>query len=216
MHRSYFLEYAAGLRPCLVLTNGTDAVLKRLHQIVNLKDTPSPISFRVSIDYVDESLHDEGRGQGNFRMSLESIRLLSEMDFGVSVARQRLDNEDTAAVDNALRALFSKHGIGHEVRIVSFPDFGIPGETREVPDITEDCMTRYHTADSRAGFMCAFSKMIVKQAGNMRVYACTLVDDDTSYDLGEDLEAALSRRIHLHHHRCYSCFAHGASCSEIA
>ena len=210
------LSFAAELKPCLVLTNGTDAVLKRLHQIATLRQTTHPVSFRVSIDFADEALHDQGRGAGNFLKSLESIRVLSEMGFGVSVARQRATDEDRGSVDAEFLALLARHGIGEEVRIVSFPDFGVPGEVRDVPEITESCMTRHHTSESRAGFMCAFSKMIVKQNGRMRIYACTLVDDDPSYDLGEDLAAALSQRILLHHHRCYSCFAHGASCSEIA
>jgi len=84
-----------------------------------------------------------------------------------------------------------------------------------VPFITERCMTTYHTEETRRAFMCAFSKMIIKKEGNMRVYACTLVDDDESYDLGGTLAETLDKRIMLRHHRCYSCFALGASCSEI-
>ena len=49
----------------------------------------------------------------------------------------------------------------------------------------------------------------------MRVYACTLVDDDTDYDLGGSLAAALGQRIRMGHHRCYQCFAYGSSCSEL-
>ena len=50
--------------------------------------------------------------------------------------------------------------------------------------------------------------------GAVRVYACTLVDDDDDYDLGADLDGSMDYRIMLGHHRCYSCFAHGASCTE--
>ncbi|MCV6613098.1 MAG: radical SAM protein, partial [Amphritea sp.] len=82
------------------------------------------------------------------------------------------------------------------------------------PDISTNCMTQYHTEDTRRSFMCAFSKMIVKQNGRMRVYACTLVDDDPEYDLGEDLAQALEHRISMKHHRCFSCFKYGSSCSE--
>jgi len=63
--------------------------------------------------------------------------------------------------------------------------------------------------------MCAFSKMVVKINGRTRVYACTLVDDDNDYDLGGTLAEASDVRVMLKHHRCYSCFAQGASCSEI-
>ena len=77
-------------------------------------------------------------------------------------------------------------------------------------------MTTYQSAETRRAFMCAFSKMAVKKDGRMRVYACTLVDDDPAYDLGGTLAESLPKRVVLQHHRCYSCFAYGASCSEIA
>ncbi|HVJ30152.1 MAG TPA: radical SAM protein, partial [Gammaproteobacteria bacterium] len=54
-----------------------------------------------------------------------------------------------------------------------------------------------------------------KRNGRLRVYACTLVDDDPGYDLGGTLPESMSKRIMLRHHRCYSCFAYGSSCSEI-
>lgn len=75
-------------------------------------------------------------------------------------------------------------------------------------------MTHQQTEDSRRAFMCAFSKMVIKKNGRMRVYACTLVDDDEGYDQGANLRAALKQRVMLKHHRCYSCFAYGSSCSE--
>jgi hypothetical protein len=62
--------------------------------------------------------------------------------------------------------------------------------------------------------MCAYSKMVVKLGGRMRVYACTLVDDDPGYDQGGSLREAQGKRVLLRHQRCYSCFAFGASCSE--
>ena len=95
-----------------------------------------------------------------------------------------------------------------------FRTFLPPGSMGHGPDITTNCMTQYHTEDSRRSFMCAFSKMLVKQKGRMRVYACTLVDDDAEYDLGDDLAAALEQKISMRHHRCFSCFKYGSSCSE--
>ena len=85
----------------------------------------------------------------------------------------------------------------------------------QVPFITEDCMTRYQTEATRAKFMCHYSKMVVKKNGRMRVYACTLVDDDEDYDFGGSLAESMDVRVMLKHHRCYSCFACGASCSEM-
>ncbi len=75
-------------------------------------------------------------------------------------------------------------------------------------------MTQYQNDSSRQDFMCNFSKMIVKRNGRMGVYACTLVDDDADYDLGNTLTDAMAIRVMLRHHRCFSCFQDGASCSE--
>lgn len=209
------LRYASLHRPCLVLTNGTDAVLKRLEQIATLRNQPQTIAFRVSIDYPDRDRHDAGRGAGNFDLAWKGLAALHELAFRVSLARQTDRDEDGAAVDAAFRELFAAHGLPHDLNIVKFPDFLTPGAHPKVPYVTENCMTTYQNEQSRHEFMCAFSKMVIKKNGRMRVYACTLVDDDESYDLGGTLAESLGQRIMLHHHRCYSCFAYGASCSEI-
>jgi hypothetical protein len=76
-------------------------------------------------------------------------------------------------------------------------------------------MTRYQSEETRRPFMCASSKMVIKKAGRMRVYACTLVDDDEDYDLGGSLAEATGQQIRMQHQRCYSCFRFGSSCSEM-
>ena len=209
------LHYAARLRPCLVLTNGTDPVLKRLHHIERLAGSAHPVSFRISIDYPDRERHDQGRGAGNFDKAMQGIRSLHELGFPVSLARQATPEEDSAAVDQRFRDRLEAHGLPGNIRIVSFPDFDIPYANPKVPDVTESCMTRYQTEETRRKFMCAFSKMVIKRNGRMRVYACTLVDDDPGYDLGASLPQAQTKRIRLRHHRCYTCFAFGSSCSEL-
>ena len=208
------LRYASSLNPCLVLTNGTDPVLKRLHQIETLAEQPHPVSFRISIDYPDEARHDAARGSGSFRKSWRSLRALGELGFKVSVARQMDSNENSVAVNREYQTLLEQYGLPSDMTIVPFPDFLTPGSNPAVPLITENCMTNYHTEKSRQAFMCAFSKMVIKRNGEMRVYACTLVDDDESYDLGGTISESMGKRIMMRHHRCYSCFAFGSSCSE--
>jgi hypothetical protein len=190
-------------------------VLRRLRQIERLRDAAHPVSFRVSIDYPDEARHDAGRGTGNFRMALDGMKALHERGFAVSLARQMQPNESPTVMESRYREALAGHGLPEGTRIVTFPDFGVPGEWRTVPVITEDCMTRYHTEATRRSFMCAFSKMVVKIGGRMRVYACTLVDDDPAYDLGSSLAEAMGQRVTLAHHRCYACFRYGSSCSEL-
>lgn len=208
------LKLASEYAPCLVLTNGTDALQKRLHQLDELKSSKHPVSFRVSIDSPIEVEHDAGRGEGMFDSALAGMKALHDRGFHVSLARHMADGEDTSAIEQQYRDELASRGIPEDTHIVAFPDFLPPNSDGSGPDISTNCMTQFHSEESRRSFMCAFSKMMVKQNGRMRVYACTLVDDDTEYDLGDDLAQALEQRISMKHHRCFSCFKYGSSCSE--
>jgi len=209
------LQHALALRPCMVLTNGTRPLRKRWNEVLALRDADHALRFRISLDFPDPARHDAARGEGNFALALESLALLHKAGFSVSIARQMTRDEDRPAVEEAFRGWFRKAGLPEDIHQVVFPDFHGPGtHPSGVPHITEDCMTRYQTAESRAAFMCNFSKMVVKSAGRMRVYACTLVDDDPDYDQGSSLAGAMTRRVMMRHHRCFSCFRYGASCSE--
>lgn len=208
------LDYALGVAPCLVLTNGVDAVTRRLAKLLPLRERPHPLSLRISVDWPDPVEHDAGRGPGTFAKSWRSAKLLQDAGFRVSIARQMAPGEDRDAVDGDYRGLCREHGLRDDVHIVPFPDFDVPGAHRQVPYVTESCMTTYQTEATRREFMCAYSKMVVKLGGRMRVYACTLVDDDPAYDQGGSLAESLGKRVMLRHHRCYNCFRYGSSCSE--
>lgn len=209
------LDHALNYRPCLVLTNATIPLKKRLDELKFLNGSPNSLSFRVSIDYPDEQRHDAGRGNGNFVLSWEIMKKLWDRGFSVSIARRKIKNENVEEAEKAYHKYFEKAGLPLDTRIISFPDFYVPEAIVQTPYVTEHCMTQYHDEENRDQFMCSFSKMIVKKDGQMRVYACTLVDDDCDYDLGGSLKEFMDVRIMLKHHRCYSCFAQGASCSEL-
>lgn len=208
------LAYASQFKPCLVLTNGTEAIQKRMEEVATLGQSKHPVSFRVSLDKPTAAEHDAGRGEGNFVSALNGLKQLYDLGFHISVARHMDKEEDKASVDDAFKALFVEYGLPRDLNLVAFPDFATPGSLPQVPQVTAACMTSYQTEESRKDFMCAFSKMVVKKNGHMRVYACTLVDDDEEYDLGGSLRESLEHRVSMKHHRCYSCFAYGASCSE--
>ena len=208
------LDYALNFRPCLVLTNATEPLMNQFAKIKPFISKPNALSFRISLDHPDPQKHDESRGKGNFKKALDTLGRLYHEGFGVSIARLMLAGEDSSAVDKAYAPFFRKAGVPVDMTIIKFPEFHKPGSMQQVPEITESCMTSYLSVSQRDGFMCNYSKMIVKQGGECGVYACTLVDDDSAYNLGRTLQEAMSERVMLKHHRCYSCFAYGASCSE--
>ena len=209
------LDYALDYNPCLVLTNATEPLLNCLYQVAPLVKKPFPLNFRVSLDHSVAEKHDAFRGSGNFELSLKTMGKLHRLGFKVSIARQGTAGEDSEAVNLKYRPLFAGVGLPEDTPIVVFFEFHEPGSHPDVPRITESCMTTYKTEDDRDQMMCSFSKMVVKQGGRMRVYACTLVDDDLDYDLGATLSEAMDIRVMLKHHRCYTCFANGTSCSEL-
>ncbi|MDP6450415.1 MAG: radical SAM protein [Lentisphaeria bacterium] len=208
------LDRALDHRPCLVLTNATEPLMNRIGEILPLIDKPNHLNLRVSLDHPDPVKHDESRGKGNFRKALRTLGRLHQIGFGVSIARLRGDNEDTDVVDRSYAPHLREVGLPEDLLIISFPNFMPPGSLPDVPQITEHCMTTYLNADQRAAFMCNFSKMVVKKNDTVGIYACTLVDDDADYDLGKTLAESMKPRVMMRHHRCYSCFAFGASCSE--
>ncbi len=209
------LDYALQFRPCMVLTNATEPLIKRLKQLKPLLNHLNTLHFRVSLDHFDAVKHDVGRGAGMFDLALQGMRELHEMGFTVSVANQML--ADSTPTETAVRfsEVFRNAGLPENLHRVEFPDFHPPGLDVVTPQITGNCMVTYQTEDSRRAYMCAFSKMIVKDKGRTRVYACTLVDDDADYALGETLAASMTEPVSMKHHRCYSCFRYGASCSEM-
>jgi sulfatase maturation enzyme AslB (radical SAM superfamily) len=200
--------------PCLVLTNGTEPLRNRFAEVVGLQAKAHDVSFRVSLDHPDPSEHDASRGKGNFKMALRTLGQLHEAGFHVSIARLMLEGEDSPERDAGYVPFFQEAGLPDDMTIINFPDFMTPGAMASVPHITEGCMTQYTNEAQRAAYMCSFSRMVVKAGGRIGVYACTLVDDDGDYDLARTLRESMQVRIRLKHHRCYSCFAYGSSCSE--
>jgi MoaA/NifB/PqqE/SkfB family radical SAM enzyme len=199
------LEYALSLKPCLLLTNGTAPLLKRVHQLELLQKQAHDLSFRVSIDYPNEHQHDAGRGWGNFKRALDGMKLLHAKGFAVSVARQMHTGEDEPEITARFRELLHKHDLPVDTPITSLPDFGRPGSAGNGRIAT--------TPEDRQSLMCTYSRMVVKTNGRMRVYACPFVDDDTNFDLGDSLTTAHASTVSLQHHRCITCIQNKASYS---
>ena len=209
------LGLALSAAPCLVLTNGTAPLIRRVHQLDALRAQPNPLAFRVSIDHPDAERHDAGRGWGNFRRALEGLALLKQRGFHVSVTRQAAVGEDRVAVDKAFRELFARQQLPADLEIIALPDYGLPGSERRDAAVDADELDRSSMAGVRRDLMCAMSKMVIKRGGQMRVYACPLVDDDGEFDQGVTLTEALERDARLRHGRCHTCVRTRASMSGL-
>jgi sulfatase maturation enzyme AslB (radical SAM superfamily) len=192
------LEYALSLKPCLILSNGTAPLLKRLHQLQLLKSQKHPLSFRISIDYADQQRHDTARGWGNFQRALDGLQLLHEQGFAISIARQADINEDVDAVKDAYRQLLRKCHVPETTPILALPELGKLGTDSHINapiQLTGD-------ADK---LMCSHSRMLLKHDGQLRIYACAFTDDDVRFDMGATLSDAAAASVCMQHQRCAQC-----------
>ena len=201
------LEYALALKPCLILSNGTAPLLKRLHQLQLLKQQAHPLSFRISIDFPDQQRHDSARGWGNFQRAIEALQLLHEQGFEISIARQTTTDEDLNLVTEAYSQLLRKARLPTTTAIIALPELGKLGTDSNLnTPITMDEPSEH--------LMCSQSRMLVKRQGQLRVYACAFTDDDERFDLGAELTTATQHAVCLQHQRCIQCVNHKATYSS--
>src|SRR5690348_16000374 len=114
------LDYALQHRPCLVLTNATEPLIRRIQQLEPLRNLACTLSFRVSLDYPDAARHDAGRGEGMFASALTGLQKLHEIGFHVSVASQfspatAADVADRADVAAAFAGIFRSVGLPEDL-----------------------------------------------------------------------------------------------------
>lgn len=203
------LEAALAIAPCLVLTNGTKPLKHYLPKLAQFSDTQKQnLTFRISINSPDEKTHDAQRGEGSFITAWTQLKALNQLGFPIAIARQMQKDEDTEQIQTAFQKLLTQYELPKNTTIVAFPDLA----KTQTPEISETCISTYHTPQSCANFMCATTRMLVKKNDHVSLYACTLVDDDDFFNFGQNFDHALTQRTFLKHQRCFACFSSGVSC----
>jgi molybdenum cofactor biosynthesis enzyme MoaA len=204
------LLHALRLRPVLVLTNGTAPLLRRPHQLAQLRTAAHPLCFRVSIDFPDEARHDAGRGLRNFRKALEGLRLLHAAGFAVGITRLVTPDEDAALIAAQFRQLLRKQRLPEDLPIVALADLGAPGESpRSLAQVAPSNVEPARVDSPAPVPACASSRMLLVRDAALRLHACPLTDDDRRFDAGATLDEALAARVVPVHPRCALCLGRG-------
>ncbi len=205
---------ARGFR-VLVLTNAMRPMQRAKTKLVDLnRRLGANLTIRVSLDHFTPERHEDERGPGTYKPTLDGLVWLSAHGFNVAVAGRTMWGEDAAAERDGYAALFAAHAIPVDARdpgaLVLFPEMD---PRADVPEITDACWDVL--GKSPADVMCATSRMVVKRkgAGRPAVLACTLVPYDEQFELGPTLKDAM-RPVSLNHPHCARfCVLGGASCS---
>ena len=199
----------------LVLTNAMRPMQRKKSKLSELNCRfGGDLTVRVSLDHFTPERHEEERGPGTFRPTLEGLIWLARSGFRVAVAGRTMWKDDPQSERDGYARLFSEHGIpidAHDpAALVLFPEMDA---NADVPEISEACWGIL--GKSPSDVMCASSRMVVKRKGSARpgVLACTLVPYDEQFELGTTLkEAAASVRLN-HPHCAKFCVLGGGSCS---
>jgi predicted phosphodiesterase len=199
----------------LVLTNAMRPMQRAKGRLCDIRDRfGDSLTLRVSLDHFTPERHEDERGPGSFKPTLDGLIWLAANGFKVAVAGRTMWGDDPKVERAGYARLFAEHGIEINVEnpaeLVLFPEID---PRADVPEITTDCWNVL--GKSTADVMCSSSRMIVKRKGSERpvVVACTLLPYDEQFELGPTLSEA-KRSVQLNHPNCAKfCVLGGASCS---
>jgi uncharacterized Fe-S cluster-containing radical SAM superfamily protein len=202
----------------LVLTNAMRPMQLKKRKLLELQSRfGRRLNIRVSLDHFSAERHEDERGPGTFRPTLEGLIWLARSGFRVAVAGRTMWDDDPNTERSGYARLFAKHGIPinaqNPTELVLFPEIEVGSD---VPEITDSCWGVL--GKSPAAVMCSSSRMVVKRKGQDHpvVLACTLIPYDQQFELGATLTQSL-REVPLNHPTCAKfCVLGGGSCSPSA
>ncbi len=203
------LEYG----PATVLTNG---MLLKSEQVKRLAEIEArslySLEFRVSLDGFTEEANDRLRGTGSFTKALEGVRCLVMHEFLpiITAVQTWSDQEGEEIYQGFVRML---KGLGYtRPRIKLLPVLRIGAEIARTRGylhderVSEEMMVGYDTSQ----LLCSSSRMVTDRG----VHVCPILIAESDSCLGQTLAEAMVA-YPLRHQACYTCYLHGAICSNV-
>jgi uncharacterized Fe-S cluster-containing radical SAM superfamily protein len=209
------LEKTLEIGPGTVLTNGTffrDETVKRLAE---LRDGAIySLELRISIDGPDAASNDRIRGEGAFAKAMTGVRAVVEAGFLpiITMAQTWDDAQADSAYETMRRVLI---GIGYgRPRVKLLPSLKLGAEVarsrgyREDERVSESMMEGF----DESNLICSNSRILTDRG----VHVCPILIEESDSVLGSTLEQAVNAHYALGHHACYTCWLHGAICSNAS
>lgn len=207
------LEDTLAIGPATVLTNATILPQRTVDELRVLADgSRYTLELRVSIDGVTAAANDAIRGEGTFDRALEAVgRLVATGFLPIITTMQTWEDRETDGVLDVFREVLG--GVGyHRPRLKILPPLRIGAESErsrgyeEVERVTSDMMRDY-PADM---LLCSSARLVTGSG----VWVCPILLDDPEAKAGETLAEAVSTPAALSSQACYTCWVHGAICSN--
>ena len=207
------LEETLAIGPATVLTNGTvftPSSIKALRAIS--EQSLYSLEMRVSIDGYSPQTNDPIRGEGTFEKALEGVRMLVEAGFLpiITMAQTWPEEENTRVFETFVTTLKETGYQRPRIKILPTLHLGMEAERSrpysQAERISEEMMEGY---DSNQ-LLCSRSRTVTDRG----VAVCPLLIETPGAHLGDSLEDA-SGPFRLDQGACYTCYVHGAICSNI-
>jgi len=209
------LEATLRLGPATVLTNGTllrDATVERL---AALRDgSIYSLELRVSIDGPDAASNDRLRGEGSFDRAMDGVKRLVAAGFlPIITMAQTWDDADAQDVYERMRAALRSVGYARP-RIKLMPALRIGAEALRHRGYHEDerVTPEMLAAIDPTGLICANSRIVTDRG----VHVCPILIDEADSILASNLPEAATQDYAVRHQACYTCWLHGAICSNAS
>lgn len=200
--------------PATVLTNGTVLKDEWLHRLRSAEEASlHSLEFRVSIDGFSPETNDPIRGAGTFARAMAGIQKLVAHGFLpiVTAARVWREEQDRETIGQFLEVL--KAAGYSRPRLKILPTLKIGAEEcrtegyRLTERVTNEMLDGYDTSQ----LVCEHSRIVT----NRGVHVCPILIESPDSLLGQSLAESL-RSYAIQHGACYTCYQHGAICSNAS
>ncbi|MFP6738881.1 MAG: radical SAM protein [Planctomycetota bacterium] len=207
------LEETLAIGPATVLTNGTvftPSSIKALRAIS--EESLFSLEMRVSIDGYNPRTNDPIRGEGTFEKALEGVKMLVEAGFLpiITMAQTWPEEENTTVFETFVTTLKEAGYQRPRIKILPTLHLGMEAERSrpysQAERISEEMMEGYDSSQ----LLCSRSRTVTDRG----VAVCPLLIEAPGAHLGDSLEGA-SGPYRLDQGACYTCYVHGAICSNI-
>ncbi len=199
--------------PTTVLTNGMILRPAHLDPLAEAAgESPYALEFRVSIDGFDAASHDAIRGEGSFEKAIRGVERLLERGFlPIVTAVRTWEWGDEPEVYRGFVEMLRSLGYDNP-RVKLMPALKIGAEAERSGGYRPyERVTNAMLEDYDAGQLICSSARVVTDRG---IWVCPILLDAEDGNLGDDLATAAATPYRLKHEACYTCWEHGAICSN--
>ena len=209
------LAATLAIGPATVLTNGTLLPDKTVDALAALRDRSIySLELRVSIDAPDAASNDRIRGEGAFARAMDGVKRLVAAGFlPIVTMAQTWDDAETTNVYPRMRRTLLDLGYA-KPRIKLMPTLRLGAEIVRLRGYNDDEVVTHSMMDGfdASHLICSNSRIVTDRG----VHVCPILIEQPDALLAPTLPDAAGRDYALRHRACYTCWLHGAICSNAS